>query len=55
MSVYVLVCETRPLPVTRTGNLRVSQFWGGGTGEKKSIQYFEFGLQYLVQSYIQHL
>ncbi len=23
--------------------------WGGGAGEKKRLQYFEFGLQYLVQ------
>ncbi len=25
------------------------QIWGGGAGEKKRLQYFEFGLQYLVQ------
>ncbi len=26
-----------------------AQVWGGGAGEKKQLQYFEFGLQYLVQ------
>ncbi len=26
------------------------QVWGGGAGEKKRLQYFEFGLQYLVQT-----
>ncbi len=25
------------------------QIWGGGAGEKNRLQYFEFGLQYLVQ------
>ncbi len=25
------------------------QVWGGGAGEKNGLQYFEFGLQYLVQ------
>ncbi len=25
------------------------QVWGGGAGEKNRLQYFEFGLQYLVQ------
>ncbi len=25
------------------------QVWGGGDGEKNRLQYFEFGLQYLVQ------
>ncbi len=25
------------------------QVWGGGAGEKKRLQYFEFGLQYLIQ------
>ncbi len=81
LSVFVMVCETRPLPVypivfrhpglpvggkhsvfnfihrhvrsfllvSLSGNLRVHQIWGGGAGEKKRLQYFEFGLQYLVQ------
>ncbi len=63
MSVFVMVCETRPLPVYpivfRHPGLPVAgkhsvfnlihQIWGGGAGEKKRLQYFEFGLQYLVQ------
>ncbi len=28
---------------------RMRQIWGGGAGEKSRLQYFEFGLQYLVQ------
>ncbi len=80
MSVFVMVCETRPLPVYpivfRHPGLPVAgkhivfnlihchvrsfllvsliwhpacQVWGGGAGEKNRLQYFEFGLQYLVQ------
>ncbi len=30
-------------------NLCVHQVWGGGAGWKNSLQYVEFGLQYLVQ------
>ncbi len=81
MSVFVMVCETRPLPVYpivfRHPGLPVAgkhsvfnlihchvrsfllvsliwqparaQIWGGEAGEKNRLQYFEFGLQYLVQ------
>ncbi len=93
MSVFVLLCETRPLPVYpnvfwhpglpwRKKQRRPISFNSyscalvpvgvvnlatcvcikseeEGPGEKKHpLQYFEFGLQYLVQycqSYIQHL
>ncbi len=33
----------------QSGNLRVRQVWGGGAGWNNPLQYFEFGLQYLVQ------
>ncbi len=81
MFVFVMVCETRPLPVYpivfRHAGLPVgrkqsifhvihhhvcsfllvsliwqpvcAQVWGGGAGEKNPLQYFEFGLQCLVQ------
>ncbi len=65
MSVSVLVCETRPLPVypivfrhprvaswqeiQQIKHLMCIKSEEEGPGEKKCLQYFEFGLQYLVQ------
>ncbi len=46
---FIVMCRSFLL-VSLIGNLRVaSRVWGGGAGEKKRLQYFEFGLQYLVQ------